>query len=148
MELDRYELRAKRGYKIFEFTSKGPKGNITKRVRFDPIHIKNFHNLALSDVNTNTGYTNDKAISNNGDTKKVLATVAMAVYRFLDKYPDFWVYAKGNDKARTRLYRMAISNNSNMIPGYFEILGLTNNRWLDFEKGIDYKAFLLHRKLN
>jgi hypothetical protein len=148
MELEGYELKAKRGHKVFDFVSKGPKGDITKRVGFMPIHIKNYHNLVLSDVDTVTGHTSDKIISNNGDTKKILATVAVAVYRFLHRHPDSWIIARGNDEARNRLYRMAISNNLNIIPDYLEIRGLAHKGWLDFEKGVDYDAFLLHRKLN
>src|SRR5690554_1018587 len=51
----------------------------------------------------------DKTVSNNGDSEKVLATVVATVYAFSDKYPDSWIFATGSTKARTRLYRMGIT---------------------------------------
>ena len=51
----------------------------------------------------------DLAISNNGDTEKVLGTVVAALYAFFDRHPGAIVYATGSTPGRTRLYRMGIT---------------------------------------
>jgi hypothetical protein len=62
------------------------------------------------------------SISNNGDSPKVLATVASTVYAFLERYPDAYVFATGSTNSRTRLYRMGISANYLEIRKDFNIL--------------------------
>ena len=51
----------------------------------------------------------DLAVSNNGDSEKVLATVVAAVYAFYDKHPDAWIFASGSTSTRIRLYRMGMT---------------------------------------
>jgi hypothetical protein len=109
MMLDRYELRAEESLMVFEFASEGPKGKIRKLVQFGETNLKGLYNLAFGDVNVTTGEINDSIITNNGDSKKVLATVVATVYAFTDKYPDAWIYATGSTKSRTRLYRMGLT---------------------------------------
>jgi len=41
---------------------------------------------------------------------KILATIAVTAYKFIDNYPDRKIYLTGFNKARTRLYQMAISH--------------------------------------
>ena len=85
-------------------------------------------------------------ISNNGDSDKVLATVVATLYAFSDKYPNYWIYATGSSKARTRLYRMGISKFLNVIESDFEIYGELENNWEKFKIGIEYDGFLVKRK--
>ena len=66
------------------------------------------YNLAFGDYNEKTGQVNHIAVTNNGDSKKVLATVIQALYIFFNRYPTCIVIAKGSTKSRTRLYRMGI----------------------------------------
>lgn len=58
----------------------------------------------------------------------------------------FFCCAEGNNEARTRLYRIAISNNLAEVLEDVEVLGLTDRGWLNFKKGKEYKAFLIHNK--
>jgi hypothetical protein len=74
-----------------------------------------------------------------------LQTIAKTVDTVFKQHPGAWIYAIGSNKARTRLYRIVISNNLNTILSKFEILGLRNNEWEKFRKDVDYSAFLLHR---
>lgn len=111
MNLERYQLKAESSLMIFEFVSEGPKGQITKIVQYSETNLKGFFNLGFGDKDHLTGEINDNVITNNDDSQKVLATVAASVYAFTDKYPDAWMYATGLTKARTRLYRMGITNN-------------------------------------
>src|SRR6185436_16152391 len=114
MHLTRYNCKTNPSFLDFEFISEGPKGNIKKIIRFTL--IDNFvYNLAFGDLDEFTGQINDLAITDNKDSRKVLATVAYAVYDFTSHYPGALVIAKGSTAARTRLYRMGINNHWNEI---------------------------------
>ena len=78
-------------------------------------NLHNFYNLGFGDKNEKTGDIDDNVITNNGDSQKVLATVASSLVQFTEQYPNAMVYATGSTKARTRLYRIGISNNLEMI---------------------------------
>ena len=146
MKLERYNLKAEDSLMIFDFTSTGPKGNIPKLIVFSDTNLKDLYNLAFGDKDLETGDINDLAISNNGDSEKILSTVVGAVYAFTDKFPNCYVYATGSSKARTRLYRMGLTKYLTEILIDFEIFGLRNFEWEYFEKGIEYEAFLAKRK--
>ena len=78
-----------------------------------------------------TGDFDDFVITNNQDTIKVLATVAASVYAFSDVYPNARIYATGSTPARTRLYRMGISNNLEELQEQFDVFGfLETIGWL------------------
>ena len=85
-------------------------------------------------------------MSNNGDSKKVLATVAATLYKFTDEYPDAVIAATGSSLARTRLYRIAISNALHQINIDFSILGYLDDEWELFKPNRNYTAFLITRK--
>ena len=104
MILDRYEIEAGTNLTTFEFLSEGTKGQILKIIQFQPMNIDNIYNLAFGDKNLETGSIDDKIVTDNGDTEKVLATVVSAIYAFADYYPDSWIYATGSTVSRTRLY--------------------------------------------
>ncbi len=146
MNLERYQLKAEQTLMVFEFISEGPKGKIVKLVQFTETNLKGFYNLGFGDKNKETGEIDDTVITNNDDSQKVLATVAATVYVFTDKNPDSWVFATGLTKARTRLYRMGITNNIIEIRKDFDVYGLINDNWERFKKDIEYDAFLAKRK--
>lgn len=146
MNLPKYQLKAENSLILFEFTSEGNKGSIPKIIKFSETHLKDFYNLGFGDKDTETGDVDDLAISNNGDSEKVLATVVSAVYAFTDRYRDAWIYATGSTASRTRLYRIGISKHYDEAAKHFEIYGLLNDEWVEFEKGIEFDAFLIKRK--
>lgn len=145
MDLPKYQLSAENSLTVFEFVSIGPKGNIPKLIKFSETHLKDFYNIGFGDKNLDTGDVDDKIISNNGDSDKVLATVVSAVYAFTDLYPKTWVYATGSTKARTRLYRMGISKYYDKVSHDFEVYGLKDEQWIRFDKEIDFEAFVVKR---
>jgi len=146
MKLDRYELKAGKNLTTFEFISEGPQGQISKMVQFTSTNYKGLYNLSFGDKHPETGQIDDVAISNNGDSERVLATVVTTVYAFTDKYPDAWIYATGSSKVRTRLYRMGISKYLGDAKKDFVIFGLLHNEWELFVSGTDYEAFVVKRK--
>ncbi len=146
MIFPRYELKADKSLTVFEFTSVGNKGEIDKIVQYSETNLKDFYNLGFGDKDIRTGKVDDKVISNNGDSRKVLATVVATVFAFTNKYPHTWIYATGSTKARTRLYRIGITNNLDEILTDFELYGQKEGEWQEFSKGIEYEAFLVKRK--
>lgn len=130
----------------FQFYSEGPRGRILKVVEFSKTTTENVYSLGFGDLDIPTGAINDKAVSNNGDSLKVLATVASIVYAFTTRYPEHWVFATGSNSTRTRLYRMGLTNNLVEISVDFMVYGLKNKTWEEFLPGEDYEAFLVRRK--
>jgi hypothetical protein len=148
MKQPKYPLKAEHDLTIFQFVSEGPKGGIPKLIEFTETNLNGFFNLAFGDKDETTGKLNDKAVTNNNDTEKVLATVVAAVYAFTDKYPDAWVYATGSTAARTRLYRMGITKYLQEVESDFHIFGELDNEWHQFDKNIDFDGFVVKRKNN
>lgn len=133
----------------FEFISEGPNGSIKKIIEYTETSTKNVFNLGFGDFDEETKDINDLSITNNGDSLKVLATVASTVYAFTHKYPQSWIVATGSTAVRTRLYRMGITNNLAEISEDFKIYGYSENGiWVEFVAGEDYEAFLLTKKNN
>ena len=108
---ERYGVKISNATMTFDFISEGPRGSIKKRVEYKQMGENQVYNLAFGDVIEETNVLDDKVISDNKDSKKVLTTVASTVYTFIGKYPNAVVYAEGSNVARTRLYRIGISNN-------------------------------------
>src|SRR5690606_15514411 len=126
MKYPKYDYVAESQLMHFGFTSIGPKGEIKKIVEYSETSLTNVFNLAFGDYDENVGSINDKIVTNNGDSEKVLATVASTVYAFTGRYPDSWLYATGSTRVRTRLYRMGLTNNLTEIAEDFYVYGLKN----------------------
>ena len=119
---------------VYEFVSEGRKGNVSKLIIYNKTHLHNFYNLGFGDKDKNKGEINDSVITANGDSEKVLATVAATLDEFTDKFPKAMIFATGSTKAKTRLYRMGITNNLDSINSDFEVFGLTaEKKWVPFE---------------
>ncbi len=144
--LPKYPLSSSERMTTFEFTSEGEKGLINKIVRFQPTNLKGLYNLAFGDKDKLTGVIDDKVISNNGDSEKVLATIVATVYAFTDRYPDALIYVTGSTESRTRLYRIGIAKFIDKAIADFEILGEINDDWEVFQKDVEYQGFLIRRK--
>lgn len=147
MNLIRYDYQTEEELHYFEFTSEGPKGSIKKIVEYSKVSVGNIYNLAFGDYDEFTDKLNDKIITNNGDSKKVLATVVSTVFAFTGKYPDTWIFATGSNEVRTRLYRMGITNNLVELKVDFYVYGMKlDETFEDFIIGEDYIGFLVTRK--
>ena len=146
MHLAHYEIKSEGTYTVFEFTSTGIKGEITKLIIFSKTNKRGVYNLAFGDKIKKSDEIDDLIISNNGDGLKVLATVVFALYIFTGKHKNCWIYIEGSTKARTRLYRMGISKYFALVKLDFFIMGLYGEDWSEFEKYINYDAFIVRRK--
>jgi hypothetical protein len=145
MNLDKYSLEPSENNICFYFTSIGRKGRVKKLIKFQPLSKVDYFNLSFGDI-INIDEVDDMNITDNGDSQKVLATVANAVLNFTDINRKARIVIVASSAARTRLYRIGISNNLFEINKQFILLGLLNNNWEVFEPGKDYKAFLAKRK--
>ena len=148
MKIDKYALKASENYVSFEFISEGRNGRIQKKIIFTLIEEPNIWNLGFGDIDNLTGEINDLAKSDNGDSEKILATVAQATLTFTKHHPESLVFAEGSTLIRTRLYRIGISQNFEAISETFLVWGLLGNEWHPFEKNTDYEAFLVKRKFD
>ena len=146
MQIPKYHLKAESKFTRFEFVSEGNKGAIRKLIEFQATSDEDVYNLAFGDKDLSTGDLNDLAVTNNGDTEKVLATVVAALYVFFDNYPAAYVYATGSTKARTRLYRMGITKFYEEMNNDFYLYGQVGDDYPEFETGKEYDGFLAQRK--
>lgn len=104
------------------------------------------YNLAFGDLAAGSETLNDLAVTNNGDTKIILATVGKAVVEFFEDFPNATIVAAGSTPARTRLYQINISRFIDEILREFVVEGYLEGRWELFESDISYDAFMLKRK--
>ena len=74
---------------------------------------------------------------------KVLLTVATIIMRFCTRYPQVYVFARGNSAARNRLYQMMISNRLDEIQKHCKIYGILGSETVAFQKNVNYNAFLM-----
>ena len=111
MNKPKYLYKTEDKFTIYEFVSEGPKGRIKKMVEYTETATENVYNLGFGDFDETTNAINDLSVTNNGDSLKVLATVASTVYAFIEKHPNAYILATGSTNVRTRLYRMGITIN-------------------------------------
>jgi hypothetical protein len=149
MKFPKYQYRSEEEMNHYEFISEGPKGLIKKIVEYSETGRENVYNLGFGDYDEQTKSINDLSVTNNGDSIKVLATVASTVYAFTEKYPNAWILATGSTAVRTKLFRMGITNNLAEISEDFIVYGFDSfGNWSEFVIGEDYEAFLLTKKEN
>ena len=147
MKYKKYDYTADEELHFYEFTSIGRNGSIKKVVEYSQMNIEDYYNLGFGDFNEQKNEINDKVVTNNGDSLKVLATVASTVYAFTGKYPKAKIFATGSTEVRTRLYRMGITNNLVEIQEDFDVYGMrTDETFEEFIVGEDYIGFLITRK--
>lgn len=147
MKYPKYKYKADEDLHYYEFVSVGKKGEVKKVVEYSKMNIENFYNLGFGDFDEEKQEINDRAVTNNGDSLKVLATVASTVFAFTGKYPKANIFATGSTEVRTRLYRMGITNNLFEIQEDFHVYGMRQDETFEkFVVGEDYIGFLLTRK--
>ena len=118
-------------------------------VLYSETEFEDIFNLAFVDYNEHNGDLNDVSVSDNGDTQKILATVAATFLIFMKNHSKAWVVAEGSTKARTRLYRIGISQNLRAISTEFVIFGYHSlTGWEQFVPNKEYQRFMITSKQN
>lgn len=146
MNLERYKYFTN-DYRAYEFYSEGPKGRIKKAVVYSKIQNNpTVYNLAFGDEDVVTGKIIDSIVSNNKDRDIVLATVAATIIAFSERYGNHFIYATGSSQSRTRLYQISINMLWSEIEEDFIVFGFRDGGWHEFQKNVNYEAFLVKRK--
>ena len=150
MNLDQYPIISDGSYLTYKFDSIGPKGIIRKAVQYTPVRSigKNIYNLSFGDMNKINGEIDDKVVSNNRDTEKIIVTVGFTSLLFVNHFPNAEILIVGSTNSRTRLYQMAINQNIIEIDKFFDLRGFRNGNWEKFKAGVNFEAFLVTKKLN
>ncbi len=147
MNKPKYLYKTEDKFNIYEFVSDGSKGRINKMIEYTETATENVYNLGFGDYDEVSKSINDLSVTNNGDSLKVLATVASTIYAFIERHPNAYILATGSTNVRTRFYRMGITNNLAEITEDFVVYGFTDKgNWEEFEVGEDYEAFLITKK--
>ncbi len=144
MYLERYQLRFE-GNRNF-FFSEGPRGLVEKAILYRKFPGIDMYSLSFGGWDEKSDRIDDMAITNNGDTQKILATVAASVMFFMSQQPHATVFATGSTPSRTRLYQMGIRRHLLEISCKFEIEGFREGNWEMFRPGRGYEGFLIRGK--
>jgi hypothetical protein len=141
-----YEVATSTDALCFDFESISAEKIIQKQVRFTAFpDAPTVFNMALIDI-VNGGTDSDLTVSNNQDMRKVLATVGKCLIAFFDIYPRAVVVFSGSTQSRTRLYRVAITQNLSLIDTVWEVLGFQNDTFEPFVPNQPYQSFAIRLK--
>lgn len=138
----RVDFDLKNDYYIFE--SIGQNGSIFKVVVFSEIK-NNIYNFGFGDYDLQTKAIDDKSVSDNGDMKKVIATVISVALKFLSENPMTYIYFKGSTPIRTLLYQRIINQHFDELIQSYEIYGLNDDEPEPFRKNKSYESFLIRK---
>ncbi len=146
MDLSKYEVREEKGREgVYWYYSNGPNGSIRKIVEIQEMQVGHLFNLALGDeIEGKITYSN---ISDNKDTKKVLATITEVIQQYTSKFHNRWIHITGDTKIKTRLYQIHISNNIREIKaaGYIVLGFREGEEPEEFRVNVTYDGFLVKR---
>jgi hypothetical protein len=159
MNIEKYITKSTVDSLVFTFESIGER-TIKKMVIYTKIDNPEFvglpsdaevYNLGFGDYDEETYGIDDKIESKNGDTEKVLATVANTANEFWEEYPNSLIFFRGSQlpdekPRRTRLYQMGLNRYMNEINKRAYVFGYGNIGWEAFMTNKNYHAFLILRK--
>jgi hypothetical protein len=113
------------------FVSLGKK-KIIKCVEFQSLGDHSF-NLCLLDYIPEINEMSDVVVSNNGDMKKVLWTVARCAEHFLNQFPNDVIVFSGNSHGRNKLYLRYINRyREKLFEDYFIKIDFKRNNEIVF----------------
>ncbi|MCF0070958.1 hypothetical protein LZD49_10780 [Dyadobacter sp. CY261] len=158
MNFDRYEYDQLDEF-TYRFYSEGYNGRFEIRVKITEM-VYHSYNLGFGVFDPQTEELDDLVEIRNGDSQKLLATVANITLMFLEDHTRAHIYATGSTKSRTRLYQMGINKIMPTLNGYM-IFGYPakrscmepseghypeiDNEWYKIQLGVAYDAFLIYK---
>lgn len=128
----------------YQFKSVSAEKQVRRVVHFTPTVQPNFYNLALLDVLPD-GSNSDLAETNNKDMNTVLATVIKIIADFFDHKPGSFIYFRGSDERRQRLYRILISRELELIEEQFNVVGSHGGTIETFQRNHPYEFFIISK---
>ena len=142
-----YDLSISESRLRYEFTSIGPKGVLFKVVEYTYSAPLAMWNLGFGDLDLTTGKVSDSVVSNNGDGRKVMATVVSTLLGFFSQFPDETVIFTGSDDRRTLVYKRIILYYYPDFADQLLVNGLnTEGIEQPIETDVDYLAFVIRKK--
>lgn len=143
-----YDLTVSEDRLRYDFASEGPRGSIRKVIEYSYVPWLGMWNLGFGDFDTATGQVSDSIITDNGDGRKVMATVIRTVPDFFSFRPGETVIFTGSDERRTRIYKRIILQYSAEFSDHFIIRGLdSNGDEHSIETDSHYIAFTIKQKV-
>ncbi len=138
-----YPIKENHNCTVFRFESIGEQGIIQKWIWFQDAGENRF-NLAFGDFVD--GKPSDSVISNNFDLIKVMSTIAFAVYRFFEVYPEVSLIIEAVDDKRLRLYNTIFQRKFDEIRERFSIRGIAADLDESYQPEKSYRKFELRLK--
>jgi len=135
---------------IFYFESRNPFGEnpVLKVIRYVMFHQHGaaYYNLGFGDYDPENNEVSDTAVSDNGDMRKILATVVSTLKIFFQENPYEIVHINGNDRVRRAYYHKLIVDYSKLIEEFYVVKGRSPGRIEPFQKGKSYEFILISRR--
>jgi hypothetical protein len=116
---------------------------VFKLVEFEEIGSQRY-NLAFGDFVD--GVFLDSVVTNNFDILKTISTVAEAIYRFFDNYPDAILEIEAIDEKRLRLYNRILNRKLDEIVENLNLFGYVDGQREVFQPNRSYQKFEIQRK--
>jgi hypothetical protein len=139
MEWESYDIVEAQDGLTHHFYSIGPKGRVIKKVvkfQHRPELGINMYNLMFGDYEADANRTDDSVVSDNGDHRMILRTVAEIVKEFVNSHPQAIILIRGLTASRSRLYQIGISSAWSEIKEQYNVWGRRAIKWSPFEKGV------------
>lgn len=145
--VDNYNFSSDNDEYKYYFTSNGINGDIEKIIHYQ-YYYDGIYNLAYGDVYTVNGIEeiNDENVSNNGDIKKIFATIYYSMLDFSSKHSGVFIVIDGSDDKRKRVYNGLIVRYFNELNDLYVIKGSVGSKIYDFVTGVQYETIILKYK--
>ncbi|WP_428668008.1 DUF6934 family protein [Runella sp.] len=142
-----YKLQSSSDSLQYVFESVSDEKKINKAVAYIKSEDdSDLYQLIFGDLAEN-GDIDVLSVSNNADIKIVLTTVASTLFTFFEHYPNATVAFTGSTLSPTRLYRAVIAKFINETELYCNVLGITENGYLEaFDHHTIYVGYLITQK--
>jgi hypothetical protein len=135
---------------IFYFESRNSFGKnpVLKVIRYVMFHKHgaSYYNLGFGDYDPGNNQLSDTTISDNGDMRKILATVVSTLKIFFAENPDEIVHIDGSDHIRRAYYHKLIVDYSDLIETFYVVKGRSLGKIEPFQKGKSYEFILISRR--
>jgi hypothetical protein len=132
---------------IFYFQSRNSFGEnpVLKVVRYAMFHKHGatYYNLGFGDYDPRSNEVSDTTISDNGDMRKILATVVSTLKVFFQENPNETVHINGSDRVRKAYYHKLVVDYSNSIEEFYVVRGRSSGKIEPFQKGKSYEFILI-----
>ena len=137
---------------FYVFLSQSEELIIPKAIAFTPIEKigEKYYNWGFGDMILDPGsgqyHIDDKAETNNGDTKTVFYTVVSTLITFFQIHPDAIVHIEGSNEQRMRVYRNLIIRHWKQIEPVYKVEGYIEGSIEAFQPNRKYEFVLISQK--